>query len=622
LTAKQELSLGTASMRTRKTDVSLHSSDPGARDGGSDELRRAHERLSLALSTTGLGVWERDIATDKVTWSDTMHRLFGRSPEQFSGTPDEVLSFVHSDDRAALREGYQAAVNGSGDFFEQEFRIVRPDGEVRWVYRRGQVHRGPDGRVHSVLGVALDITERKAAEDANARLAAIASAADDAIMGLATDGTILAWNPAAERMFGYPAGEAIGQSARILYPDGAGAEFEDLYRRVRAGEHVRYESVRVRKDGGRVDVAGVITPVHDRAGRIVGVAAVLRDIGGHKRMEQKLVEALAQVLQINNQRKLALLAGRMGTFEVDLARQAVTWSDEVYAQVGIDRSTPIATEKDIAQFIHPDDRDAALARRKAAYRTGEAYENEFRVVRRDGQVRWVYVRAQPLPAGNPTHVYGVSMDITERKEREAHIRFLMSEVSHRSKNLLAVVQAIASQTARSTSSPLEFADDFSARLKSLAASLDLLVSQDWRGVPAMGLLQSQLGHYGEPGGGRVEMSGPDVLLTPVAAQYLGMALHELATNAVKYGALSVPSGKVRVEWRLAGPHDARRFQMSWVESGGAPVSPPKATGFGRMVIERMVAEALQGKVQLEFPEDGLRWHLDADAAAAIKEAGG
>jgi PAS domain S-box-containing protein len=605
-------------MRTRKTDVSLQPNDRGARDDGSDELRRAHERLSLALSATGLGVWEHDMATDEVTWSDTMHRLFGSSTQQFSGTPDEVLSFVHPDDRAALHEGYQAAVIGDGDVFEQEFRIVRPDGEVRWVHRRGQVRREPDGRAKSVLGVALDITERKAPEDANARLAAIALAADDAIVGLAADGTILAWNPAAERMFGYSAAEAIGQSPRMLYPESK-AEFEAISRRVRGGEHVRYEGVRVRKDGGHVEIAGVAAPVRGKAGGIVGVAAVLRDIGEHKRMEQKLVEALAQVLKTNNQRKLALLAGRMGTFEVDIERDVTTWSDEVYAQLGIDRSTPIVTERDFARLIHSDDREDALARRRDAYRTGEAYESEFRVVRRDGKVRWLYVRGQPLPADNPTHVYGVSMDITERKDREAHIRFLMSEVSHRSKNLLAVVQAIASQTARSTRSPLQFAGDFSDRLKGLATSLDLLVTQDWRGVPAMDLVRSQVGHYGEPGGGRVEMSGPDLLLTPVAAQYLGMALHELATNAAKYGALLVPTGKVRIEWRLAGPTDARRLQMSWVESGGAPVSPPKSAGFGRLVVERMAAEALQGEVTLEFPREGLRWFLDADATAAIKE---
>jgi two-component sensor histidine kinase len=138
----------------------------------------------------------------------------------------------------------------------------------------------------------------------------------------------------------------------------------------------------------------------------------------------------------------------------------------------------------------------------------------------------------------------------------------------------------------------------------------------------MDLVRSQVGHYGEPGGGRVEMSGPDLLLTPVAAQYLGMALHELATNAAKYGALLVPTGKVRIEWRLAGPTDARRLQMSWVESGGAPVSPPKSAGFGRLVVERMAAEALQGEVTLEFPREGLRWFLDADATAAIKEIDG
>jgi PAS domain S-box-containing protein len=596
--------------------------DPGERDSAAGELRRTLEHLSLVLSATGVGVWERDIAANSVTWSDTMHRLFGLGREQFSGSPDEVLGCVHPDDRAAFRAGYEAAVRGDGDAFTQEFRIVRGDGEVRWVYRRGQVRRGPDGVAHSVFGVALDVTERKQAEETNARLAAIASAADDAIIGLAPDGTILAWNPAAERMFGYAGDEAIGRSVRILYPADAGAEFEDVYRRVRAGEHVRHEGLRVRKDGAAVNVALAATPVRNKEGRVVGVAAVVRDIGEHKQMEHKLVEALAQLLRANSKSKLALLAGRMGTFEVELARQAVSWSDEIYAQVGIDRSTSIAAIQDVEPFIHADDRAAVRARREQAFETGETYEDEFRVVRADGEVRWLYVRAQPLPAENPTHAYGVSMDITERKEREERIRFLMSEVLHRSKNLLAVVQAIASQTVRSTSSPIAFAEDFGARLKSLASSLDLLVRRDWRGVSVRDLVQSQLGHYSDPHGARVALGGPDLLLSPAAAQNLGMALHELSTNAVKHGAFAVPRGRVRIEWKLMGPRRQRRFRMSWVESGGAPVEPPHTKGFGHLVIERMAAEALQGQVTLEFARDGVRWAIETDAETVVRGAGG
>jgi PAS domain S-box-containing protein len=590
-------------------------------DGGApDALRAALDRLSLALSATGLGVWERELATRKVTWSDTMHRLFGRTPEQFSGSPDEVLSFVHPEDRKAFQEAHEGATQGESDTFEHEFRIVRPDGEVRWVYQRGQVRRGGNSRAHSVLGVAFDITDRKQAEAANARLAAIVSAADDAIMGLAPDGTVLAWNPAAERMFGYLAAEAIGQSARLLYPEAAAPEFESNLQRVRAGEPFQGERVYVGKAGTELDVAFALSPVLGTRGHVVGVSAVVRDISERRRTEQKLVETLALLLRTNNQRELALTAGRMGTFEVDLEHDIVTWSDEIYQQVGVERTSPTLTATEVAQFIHTDDRAQVAARRAEAYRSGQTYENEFRIVRPDGEIRWLYVRAQALDGGGkPTRAYGVSMDITERKEREAHIRFLMREVSHRSKNLLAVVQAIASQTARATSSPLDFATDFGGRLKSLAASLDLLVREEWRGVSVKELVESQLGHYGDSEGRRVEMEGPQLLLSPLAAQYLGMALHELSTNAVKYGALSVPAGKVLIAWRVEGTRGRRRLHFSWLESGGPPVAPPTERGFGHMVIERMAAEALQGQVKLEFPREGLRWHLDADAAAAIKE---
>jgi two-component sensor histidine kinase len=179
------------------------------------------------------------------------------------------------------------------------------------------------------------------------------------------------------------------------------------------------------------------------------------------------------------------------------------------------------------------------------------------------------------------------------------------------------VQAIAAQTARASSSSADFAADFSARLKSLASSVDLLVQQEWRGVSMKELVHSQLGHYGASSD-RVEIKGPNVLLTPLSAQYLGMALHELSTNAVKYGALSGPEGRITIAWQLRKVGDKRHFQMSWVERGGPPAAPPQHKGFGHLVIERMVAEALQGKVKLQFAPAGLSWALDADAASMLR----
>ena len=144
-----------------------------------------------------------------------------------------------------------------------------------------------------------------------------------------------------------------------------------------------------------------------------------------------------------------------------------------------------------------------------------------------------------------------------------------------------------------------------------------MVQQEWRGVSTQELVHSQLGHYADTSK-RVEIKGPNVLLTPLSAQYLGMALHELSTNAVKYGALSGPEGRISIAWRLRKVRDKRQFQMTWVEQGGPTVVPPQHKGFGHLVVERMVAEALQGKVKLQFAPAGLSWALDADAASVLR----
>ena len=197
---------------------------------------------------------------------------------------------------------------------------------------------------------------------------------------------------------------------------------------------------------------------------------------------------------------------------------------------------------------------------------------------------------------------GIMRDITERKAREDHVRFLLGEVNHRSKNLLAVVQSVARQTAGSNS---DFAAKFGGRLQALSANQDMLVSSQWRSVEIHALVSAQLDQFGDFTEDRVTMVGPALDLTANSTQALAMALHELATNAIKYGALSNTSGRVDIRWDV----DDAEFRLSWSESGGPPVAAPTRNGFGAIVFEHMLARAVDGAAELSFAEPGIVWRL-------------
>ncbi len=203
----------------------------------------------------------------------------------------------------------------------------------------------------------------------------------------------------------------------------------------------------------------------------------------------------------------------------------------------------------------------------------------------------------------------------ERRRQEQHLELLVGELSHRTKNLLAVMQAMVRQTRTRSASLEDFENRFSGRLLGLGRSIDLLVRGDWRGASLAELAAAQLAPFAEPGGGRLEIAGPDVRLRPEATQQIGMALHELATNSTKYGAFSVPEGQVRFSWELCPSADApETIRLAWVESGGPRVSkPPTERGFGRLVIEQAVASTLEGEVAVEFAPEGMRWSLTLPA---------
>lgn len=212
---------------------------------------------------------------------------------------------------------------------------------------------------------------------------------------------------------------------------------------------------------------------------------------------------------------------------------------------------------------------------------------------------------------------GTIQDITERKRAEEHLKFLTQEVNHRSKNLLAVIQAVSRQT--TSNSPADFQQRFGERLQGLAASQDLLVKSLWRNVPLDELVRSRLAHFSDLLDSRIVISGPQLNITAAAAQTIGLAIHELATNAGKYGALSNDTGRVQICWGVSDQDGSSpRFTMQWQETGGPRISAPAQGGFGTTVVGQMTRMSLDADVQLDYAADGAKWRLDCPAASIIE----
>ena len=232
--------------------------------------------------------------------------------------------------------------------------------------------------------------------------------------------------------------------------------------------------------------------------------------------------------------------------------------------------------------------------------------------RADGTTFPVDIMLNPLTHLAEPMVLAVIRDVTDRRAAEEQRQLLMREINHRAKNILSVVQAIAQHT--KASSYEEFISQFSERVRSLSASHELLVKNEWRNISLAELARAQLAHFGDLLQTRIVVRGPDLKITAKAAQVIGMALHELATNAAKYGALSTDKGRVEIVWGLQGDGaDGTRFTMEWSESGGPTVVAPTRRGFGWSVLCQMTKMSLGADVTLEYAPTGVVWHLECPA---------
>lgn len=321
--------------------------------------------------------------------------------------------------------------------------------------------------------------------------------------------------------------------------------------------------------------------------------------------------------------QLALDAARTGIWDWNLLTGEVHIDARVRRLWGLPEDAEASFEI-FRNALHPQDRKRTKeAVNVALDPTHEGdYEIEYRVIGQTDRIeRWVSVRGRTFfENGRAVRILGTARDITERKQREQHVRVLLRELVHRSKNLLAVVQAMARQTAAGSPSLEDFQRKFGARLQALSMAHDLLVSQDWRGASMRDLVCAQMAYCLDMKEGELEtrarIDGPRIMLKPEAAQNIGLALHELATNALSFGGLSRPEGAVSLSWRF----EDGRLNIEWRESGGPAVTAPPREGFGHKVVKRLVAQALDGTATLHFPPEGLIWTLSIPASyATVRE---
>ncbi len=521
------------------------------------------------------------------------------------------------------------------------------------------------GRVTGGVNMLVDVTERKRGEEATQRLAAIVASSDDAIVSKTVYGIITSWNEAAERLFGYSADEIIGKSILTIIPPDRHDEETEIVSRIRRGERVEhYETVRRRKDGTPVDVSLTVSPIKRADGTIAGASKIARDITERKRAQALLRQHASRLETLNRVSRIIardldlerivqsvtdiateLSGARFGAFFFNSVDEkggfyqlcALSGADRnAFATLGMPRVSPLFQPTFAGtQLVRSDDiRKDSRYGRNALHRglpTDDLPVVSYLavpVVSSSGEVRGGLffghdepgqfdvetetlisaIASQAAMAMDNARLHtAAQMEIEQRRRAEDAKELLLKEIQHRVKNTLATVQAMAMQTFHNA--PPEDREAFIARLHALSDAHDLLTQRDWNWVGVGEMVRRALRPFLGPDQRRVVLDGADCRLDANKSLLLAMVLHELGTNAVKYGALSNKTGRISISWEPDETAASRRLKLSWRESGGPPVEPPSRKGFGTRMIEYAL-RGEQGAARFDFTHDGLICSLE------------
>jgi PAS domain S-box-containing protein len=647
--------IGAVNMLVDISDRKKADADMRRQDEQLSTMTRATQQLAAIVESSDDAIASKDLNGIIVSWNSGAERVFGYAADEIIGRPVTTLI---PEDRQHEEPGILERVRRGQRIEHYETVRRRKDGTLIDVSLTVSPVRDRDGRIVGASKIARDITTRRHTEaalerhveeqaalfrltDDLSRAETVVDIYDSALEAvqrtLGCDrASILLFDESGVMRFvawrGLSAGyrQAVeGHSPWrsderdphiVAVPDIAVSDLSPALKATVLGEGIHACAFIPLVANGRL--IGKFMAYYNRPHSITAAEkqtalAVARQLAfaiTKKRAEDDL--------RTNEERlRLATQAGKVGVWEWDIQRNKVSWSDSLYAMHGLEKGRFDGTLEAFANLVHPDDRarvSSAIERSLAV--KGEPYEIEFRVQKPNADVAWLYTNATVVwENGKPARLLGATLDITERKSFDAQRDLLVAELSHRVKNTLATVISIAHQSFSKGPSVEESRRSFDGRIRALAHTHGRLAEGNWTGVSFETLLNDELAPYRREDGSNARTRGPKITLAPKHAVVLGMAFHELATNAAKYGALSRKTGAVEVIWGLAHTGSGNELRIRWSEAGGPAVVPPRRSGFGRLLLERALAADLQGKVELNFPESGLTCEitmpLDARAAA-------